>query len=186
MNGDAAVAPPQSIELVQDAGAAADRRPDRRARHAQPRERPDAEHQQRTQDDVDQVRDREHAHRDGRIAGTAEDGVDEEDQQDDDVAAEHDAGVVLAHRDDVRRSAHHPQQPGREEHNAERDALHRRLRRARRVLFSNTACDHRSDADRQAHRRRVDERQHRLGEPDGRDGAGTEVPRPEHVRDGKE
>ena len=195
-NHHTAVAPPQPIQLIEHTGAAADRRRDRRAGQAKLRERSDAKDQQGTEHDVDRVREPEDAHRDRRVAGAAEDRIDQKDQQDDDVAAEHDARVGLSGRDDLGRGAHEAQQRGREDHagnadddrrdDAERDALHRRLRRARRIFLADAARHHGGHTDRQTHRGRVNERQHRLGEPDRGDGVRADVRDPEDVDHGEQ
>ena len=72
----------EPVQLVEDAGAAADRRRHRGAGHAQLGERPQAEDEARAEHDVDDVREPEHPHRDRGVARAAEDGVDEEQQQD--------------------------------------------------------------------------------------------------------
>ena len=66
--------------------------------------RADAEDQARPEDDVDRVREPQHAHRDRGIARAAEDGVDEEEQHHGAAAAQHDARERRSGREAHRRS----------------------------------------------------------------------------------
>ena len=100
------VAPRQPVELVEHAGAAAEVGGDGGAGHAERRERPQPEDEARGEHDVERVGQPQHAHGDRRVAGAAEDGVDEEEQHDRGVAAEHDPRVGAAGLDDRRRGAH--------------------------------------------------------------------------------
>ena len=61
--------------------------------------------------------------------------------------------------------------------NAERNRLNRRDRGAVRIALADAARDGRRRAHAQADRHRVDDRQHRLGEADGRDRVGAEAAR---------
>ncbi len=62
-----------------------------RAHHAELGERAEAEDEARPEQDVEDVAEPQHAHRDRRVARAAEHRVDQEQQHDGDVAAEHDA-----------------------------------------------------------------------------------------------
>ena len=75
---DAAVAARQEVQLHEHADAAAGRRRDRRAGDAESRKRAEPEDEARIEADVDRVGDPQHAHRDRRVAGAAEHGVDQE------------------------------------------------------------------------------------------------------------
>ena len=110
---DAAVPPRQHVELHQHAHAASRRRRHRRAGDAEAWKWAEAENQARIEDDVDGIRDPEHAHGYRRIAGATKDCVDEKQGEDDAVEAENDARVQRV-GEDARRRAHHPQQRLRE------------------------------------------------------------------------
>ena len=69
---------------------------------------------------------------------------------------------------------------------AEQDRLRRRARRRLRIALARAPGHQRCRADRQAHRDGVDQREHRLGQPDGGDRVGAEVRDPEHVGDGED
>ncbi len=84
------------------------------------------------------VREPQDAHRDRRVARAAEDRVDEEEEDDHDVPAEHHGHEPRARRDDVRPGAHEREETRREDgaedadgngdEDAERDRLHGRPR----------------------------------------------------------
>ena len=82
------------------------------------------------EDDVEPVRDPQHAHGDGGIPRSAEGGVLQKQQQDDDVAPEHDARVRNPGGHHVRVRAHDPQDVGRERHAG--DAEHERQRQSQK------------------------------------------------------
>ena len=75
---DSRVAPHETIQLVEDAGAAADGRSHRGAGDAELGERTQAEDETGAEQDVDDVGEPEDPHRDRGVAGASEDGVDEE------------------------------------------------------------------------------------------------------------
>ena len=100
-------------ELVHDADGPPHGRADGRARDAHLRERPEPEDQARVEHDVDGVGEPQRAHGHGRVARPAEDRVDQEEEQDRRVAAEHPGGVRPARLDDRRRRAHERQQLAR-------------------------------------------------------------------------
>ena len=173
------------------------RRRDGRARDAERRERPEAEDEARVEDEVDDVREPQDAHRDRRVAGAAEDRVDEEEQDDDDVAAEHHPRERRAGRDDVGRpppSARgaaargaRPRSPsGTATRTPSAIACTAVARRALGVLLADPPRDHRRRRHREPDRERVEEREHRLRQPDGRDRAAPELRHPEDVHDGED
>ena len=113
---------------------------------------------------------------------------------DGDAAAEHDRGVAAPVAIDRRRRAHEREQlrreqrarrrrPPRDTTSAERDRLHGGARGALRVLLADAARHRGRRADAEPHGEGVDQRQHRLGEPDRRDGVGAEARHPEDVGD---
>jgi hypothetical protein len=54
-----------------------------------------------------------------------------------------------------------------------------------RIALADATRHQRHGADRQAHRRRVNQREQRFGQPDGGDSVGAQVRNPEHVRTAK-
>ena len=111
----AAVMTGEMPELVEHTNAAADVGRYCGARHAHLRKRSPAENEERTQHDVQCIRQPQRAHREHCIAGTAKDGVDEEDEEHRRVAAEHDAREVRAERHDRLARAHQSQNVASEE-----------------------------------------------------------------------
>ena len=194
---DAPASARQEIELVDDRGAASEVGRDGGAGHTQLGERPDPEDETGTEHDVEDVAEDQDAHRRGGVADAAEHRVLQEQQQHRRVAGEHHRREAAAGPDDVLGRAHQPQQRGRRR--VRRSTRSRRQRRARaaidcaaaraapsgscspvRLATSAVAPIESPIAD------RVDDRQHRLGEPDGRDRVGAEVGDPEHVGDGED
>jgi hypothetical protein len=106
--------PEQPAECEQCAGAAADGRGDRRTGYAELRKWTESKDQTRTERDVDGVRQPEYAHGDRRVARSAEDRVDQKQQEHRCIAAEHHSCVARADRNDLGRRAHGRQQRRRE------------------------------------------------------------------------
>ena len=193
---DPRTGPEQAADGIDRASSAADGRGHRRAGDTQLRKRAQPEDEARAQDDVDGVRQPEHPHGDGCVAGAAEDRVDDEEHHDGGLAAQHHARVARSDPEHRRRCAHQREQAWREgdaqgaEENgatdAERDRLDRRPRRRFAVLLADAPRHDRGGPDAQAHRQGVDEREHRLGEPDGGDRVRAEPPDEEDVGDGED
>ena len=192
----ATVAAHQRDDLIDDRAPPPDVRRDSRASHPHLRKRAEPEDEAGPEDDVEDVAEPEHAHGDRGVSCAAENGVDQEEQHDRHVPAEHDARERAARLDDVGCRAHQPQQVRRarrrqqrnqrRDDDAEDDRLRCGARRAFGILLADASRHERHRADRQPHRERVDHRQHRLGEPDGRDRIGAEVRDPEDVGDGED
>ena len=108
-------------QLHRHAGAAAQRGGDRGPFDAHGRDRPQAEDEDRIEHDVQRVRHPQHTHRRRCIARAAEDRVDDEQQQDDHVAAEHPLHVAVAVLHHPVVPAHQPQQILCEEDAGERE-----------------------------------------------------------------
>ncbi len=193
---DAPAGPQQEREGVERTRAAPDGGGDRRTRHAEFGERPEAEDETGAEKDVDGVGEPEHAHGNRRVARAAEDGVDEKQHDDRGVAAEHHARVVGSLLYHTGRGSHQREQLRGErdaedgQHYRHADADDERLRggarSALRVVLARAARDHRRRADAEPDGERVDERQHRLGEPDGGDGVRAEPRDEEHVNHGED
>jgi hypothetical protein len=149
-----------------------------------------------TKQDIDCVGEPENAHRDRGVSGAAEDRVDEKEEHDGRVAAQHDPGVPSPDRDHRRCCAHQLEQPRRKEESAQSeeqghdqadgDALDRGRGGALGVVLADAACDCRGHSDAQSHGDRVHDRQERLGEADSRNRIGAQSRNEEHVRDGEE
>jgi hypothetical protein len=106
-------------ELADDGRAAPDVGRDRRAGDAETRKRAEPEDEARPEDDVQEVSQPQHPHRDGGIAGAAKDRVQHEQEQDGRVAAKHHAGEAMARCDDGVGGSHHAEKgfrAGRREH----------------------------------------------------------------------
>ncbi len=126
----------------------------------------------------------------------AEGGVDQEQQQDADVAGQHEAGVARADRHHGRRGAHRPEERRRQQTAA--DADHRRqpeadedrlrggARGAFTVLGAGSARHHRAHAHRHPHADGVDDGEQALRQPDGGDRVGPQLRDPEVVGDGED
>ena len=152
-------------------------------------ERSDAEDEARTEHDVDRVGEPQHPHRDRRVAGAAEHRVDQEQQHDRGVAAEHHPRVgrcrsrgSTALRPSPRAApvrAKQPATPMRQRHARRRARSPARRRERRRRDPSRRSAARRSPWRRmhETHRQRVEQRQHRLGEADRRDRVGAELRR---------
>ena len=97
-------------EAEQHARTPSDRRRDRCARHTELGERTEPEDERRPERDVDCVREPERAHRELCVACTAEDAVDQEQQKDRCVPAQHHARERAAAGNDFRRCAHQLEQ----------------------------------------------------------------------------
>ena len=78
----------QAVELVEHADAASGESGQRGAGDAETRKRAEAENEARIENEIDDVRDPEQTHGDGGVAGPAEDGVVEKQQQHGEAAAE--------------------------------------------------------------------------------------------------
>jgi hypothetical protein len=112
------------------------------------------------------------------------DRVDEEEQQHGAAAADHHPRKRGADAQHVVGGAHQAEQLRPEQHadgaddrrhpDTEDDRLHRRERRALRILLADAPRDGGGRADREADGQRVDGHHQRLGEPHGGDGAGAE------------
>ena len=130
--------------------------------------RPEAEDEARVEDEVADVREPEDAHRDRRVAGAAEDRVDEEEEHDHDVAAEHHGREPRARGDDVGSRAHEGEKArgqrgaddaeGDRERDAERNRLHGRARGPLAVPLADPPRDHRGRGHREPDRERVEDR----------------------------
>ncbi len=107
---DALRALQQSIELVEHADAAARQRSQRRARYPEMRKRTEAEDQTRVEDEVDDVRHPQQAHRNRRITRAAKDCVVQEEHDDGAAPAQRNACVARAAGHNLRRRAHQSQQ----------------------------------------------------------------------------
>ena len=89
-NRDPTASPRQYEQLHQHANTAARGCRDRRAGDAKLRKRAEAEDEAGIENDVDAACNPQDAHRDSGIASAAEDRIDQKQQHDDDVAAQHD------------------------------------------------------------------------------------------------
>src|ERR1044072_8809058 len=96
----------QAADRVESAGTASDSRCDSGADNAHFGKRPPAKNETRAKQDVDGVAQPQHTHRDGRIAGAAEDSVDYEEQNYRGIAGEHHSGKPAAIRNHLRRCSH--------------------------------------------------------------------------------
>src|SRR5258706_4414265 len=83
-------------DLVHDAAATADRCRHGGPGYAESWKRPETEYEARSQHHVEEVREPQHPHRDSGIAGAPENRVNEIKHHDDEIAAQHDAGVAGA------------------------------------------------------------------------------------------
>ena len=164
--------------MIDHGAAAADVGRDGGAGDAELRERTEPEDEARSEDDVQEVAEPQDPHRNCGVAGSAEDRVDQEQHDDRRVAAEHGAREYAPRADHVLRRAHHGEQrrrvrrgqnrDGGRDDQPEHDRLPRRARGAVAIVLAHAARDERGRADRQPHRGRVDDRQHRLGQADRR------------------
>src|SRR5260370_962354 len=120
-DADALGAAEQSIELIEHTNAATGEGGEGRAGDAELGKRPPAEDETRVEYEIDDVGDPEQTHGDGGVTRAAEDGVVQEEKHDRSAAAERDAGVAGADRNDLRGSAHRAKQMGpvKETRNAE-------------------------------------------------------------------
>ena len=107
--------PNQSSEGEDDAGSSADGGGDGRAGDAKAWERTEPENETRSEENVDGVREPEHAHRDGRVASASKHGVYDEQHQHGAAAAEHDARVAGSYGEDACVRAHDLEQVRRGE-----------------------------------------------------------------------
>src|SRR4051812_37105779 len=100
LNGDASASAAEFHDLIDHTAASADRCSDRSSCYAQPWKRTKAEDEAWPQNHVQDVCQPEHPHRDRRIPGASENCIDEVEHQDDNIAAQHDAGIggaILPH-----------------------------------------------------------------------------------------
>ncbi len=195
MDREAVVPLGEPVELIDHAHSPPHGGCDRRAHDTQLGKGSDAEDQKGIENHVADVGDPERPHRNRRVARPTENRVDQEEQKDDDVAAEQHPGVAGARGDDVRRGPHEPEQVvgedaakdgnGDGDEHAEGDRLHGGAGGAFGILLPDPSRHHRGGADTEAHAEGIDATEHRLGEPDGGDGAGSEPPDPEDVDHGK-
>jgi hypothetical protein len=195
-HGDSAAVAEEPDHRVDRAGRAADRRRDRGAGDAESREWPHAEDEQWSQDDVDDVGEPEHAHRDRGVTGPAKDRVHHEQHDDRRLAAQHDRRIAATGRDHLGRRAHERQQPRREQcadsaeqhgdEERQNQRLRRRPRRTLRVLLADPPGHDRRRSDAQPHGERVDHREQRFGHTDRCDRIGAQMRDPEDVGDGED
>src|SRR5260370_21850717 len=111
-DADAFGAAEQAIELIEHTNAATGEGGEGRAGDAELGKRPPAEDETRVEYEIDDVGDPEQTHGDGGVTRAAEDGVVQEEKHDRSAAAERDAGVAGADRNDLRGSAHRAKQMG--------------------------------------------------------------------------
>src|SRR6266436_7982724 len=109
-DADALGALQKTIELVENADAAAGEGGSGRAGDAKLGERPPAKNEARVEDEIDDVGDPEQTHGDGGVTRAAEDGIVEKEKHDRSAAAESDAGVAGADGNDLRGSTHQAKQ----------------------------------------------------------------------------
>jgi hypothetical protein len=195
-DADAAAPADERHQLIEDSGAASDVRGHRGAGNAQRRKGPEAEDETRPEGDVQQVAQPQHAHGDRRIAGSTKDRVQQKQQHDGGVAAEHGSGEAATGLNDFRRPSHQSEQRRRVRRadqgndgchdRAEHDGLAGHTSGARGIAFPHAPRDKRRRANREPHGDGVDHGEHRLSQTDGRNRVGTEVRHPEHVHDGED
>ena len=193
LHGDPRPGPQEPADRVERPRAAPDRRGHRRPGDAELRKGPEAEDEAGSEHDVDRVRQPEDAHRDRGVSGSAKDRVDDEEDDDGRLAAQHHARIAGPHLEHRGRGAHEREQPRSEGHpqpteedgtgDSERRRLHGGVRRAVPVLLANPACDDGGRPDSEPHRQGVDQREHRLGEPDGGNRIWPQTTDEEHVGD---
>jgi len=196
MNADVAGFAGEMPELVEHADAAADVGGDSGTGDAHLGERAPAEDEARIEDEVEGVRQDERAHGKRGVAGSAENGVDDEDEEDGGVAAEHDAGVGGALGDNGVVGSHEAQdvtgKPAADEADAggegdaEDEDLSGGLRGEGGIFFTDAAGDDGGGREGDADGDREDERHDRLGEADDGDGVASETGDPEDVHDGEQ
>ncbi|EAU65076.1 conserved hypothetical protein [Stigmatella aurantiaca DW4/3-1] len=166
--------PHQAMELVDHPREAPEGGGDRRARHAQAWNGPQAEDEERGQHDVDGVGQEQRPHGGGRIPRAAQDGADEKQRHDDDEAAQHHLGVgsALCHhcgrgaqgREQRPGEQHAQHRHGQGQQQSEPQGLHRRARGPLGVLLPHAPGDQRGGADGQPQGDGIGEREHRLRE----------------------
>jgi hypothetical protein len=136
------------------------------------------------------------AHGDAGVAGAAEGRVDEEQQQDRRVAAQHPGGVGPAHLDHRRGRAHQlqqlprPDEAGQGERRRGQDAyddgLHCRSRSQVGVLLADAPGHEGGGGHGQTHGQAEDDGQQRLRQPYCRHRVGSKPAHPEHVQDAED
>src|SRR6266446_246998 len=195
-DADAFGAAEQAIELIEHANAATSERGEGRAGDAELGERSPAEDEARVQYEIDDVGDPEQAHGDSGVTRAAEDGIVEEEQHDRSAAAEGDACVAGADRNDLRGSAHQAKQirpvkqtrkaddSGDRESNG--DGLNAGNGCAYGIFFADAASDHGGGGKAEAKADGHDEAEERFGKADGGDGVRAQTADPENVNDGEE
>src|SRR5713226_7378633 len=151
-DADAFRAAQETIELIENADAAAGEGGECRAGDAKLGERCPAEDEARVEDEVDDVGDPQQAHGDGGVTRAAEDGVVEKEKHDGAAAAEGDARVAGTDGEDLRGRAHQAKQVRRveEKRNADGgrdresdgDGLNARDGCAGGIFFADAASDH--------------------------------------------
>src|SRR5215469_13734020 len=95
-HGDARVATGEAVELVEDAGTASDGGGNGCTGNTEARKGSEAEDEAGAEQDVDRVGEPEDSHCDCRVAGAAEDGVDQKEQKNSRASAQHHTGVGRA------------------------------------------------------------------------------------------
>ena len=186
----------QAVKLIEHADAAAGESSEGRASDAELRKWPPAENETGIEDEIDDVRDPQKAHGDGRVAGPAKNGVVEKEHHDNATASERDAGIPGACGDNLGRRTHQTEKIGRikkarqADHGRKRqaygDGLDAGHRRASRIFFANAARDHGGGGKTQAEPNGHHETEHGLGKADGGDSVRAEAADPENVDDGEE
>lgn len=122
------------------------------ARHTQARKRSPTKDQARVENQIDDVRYPKQPHRDGCIAGAAENRVIEKQQQHCITSAQANSGIAAAGRDDLFRRPHQTQQvwrtkeagqsDGKRDKKPESDRLHPRHCSAFRIFFADAPGYH--------------------------------------------
>src|SRR5713226_169091 len=151
-NADALRAPEETIELIENADAAADERGEGRAGDPEFGEWTPTEDEARIEDEIDDVGDPEQTHGDGGVTGAAKDGVVKKEKHYYATAAEGDARVAGTGGEDLRGRAHQAKQVWRVEKardaedgrdsESNGDGLNACDGRANGILFANAASDH--------------------------------------------
>ena len=195
-NADALRTAEQAVELIEHADAAAGESSEGRAGDTELGKWPPAENETGIEDEIDDVRDPEQSHGDGRVAGPAKDGVVEKEHHDNATAAERDARITGACSDDLRRRTHQAEQIGcikkarqanhGRKHHAYDDGLNAGDRRTRRIFFADAARDHGGGGKTQAEPYGHHQTEHRLRKAHSGNSVRAEAADPENINDGKQ
>ncbi len=150
---DPAAAASKHHQLINHAHAAAGGGGHRGAGYTQGRKRAQAENQARVENEVDQVRQPQHPHRNCRVSGAAENRIDQEKLENHEAAAQHHGRVSVSAGHQLGRRAHQLEKlrrehgSGRSHHQPDHHSNANRLNRAHRSLvripFSDPTRHHR-------------------------------------------